>query len=252
MEYFDQIENDDFGTSLILLVKDKGMSFICNRNLSEFSKYYFNDKYMKWLGISKGWYLEEIASITDKRIQILEFVPVSNKRLKDQKILNVIKRKYIEMYNVSNNNNEGIGEELCNSLFNEHEKNIRRNCKIIYEEVCNDVENLLKSKKLYEIFKKCWFNYRQIINNYTREEIWNSKELTLDEKCVLMYFKSYFKIRINKNEYLPINKNQCKKINQFLRYLVTELKNQMKMEYEDILDIYNYGIKYINNSFDLF
>ena len=200
--------SDEDRFTMILKVNYNGNVYICNRsnNLAIFN-HIIKDKYCKWFRIKQ---INEMK-IPDSYVEILEELPYANFELEDQKKINIVKKKYIEMYKYDDDN-----PKLVNKALGEYKDNIRERVKNKYLQVKETIDELTIDE-IYQIIKFLWFNKKQKLE-FTRLDILKDKELNWNQKVVAMVFSDYLYDRILLNKFLPFDKgvNISNKINKII------------------------------------
>lgn len=212
--------NDDYNDNyesrytLILKVKLDDNIFICNRNSKDYDNI-FNDKYVKWWE-SDLVDIMKFSNIDD--CEILEILDYDNYNLCHQKLINPIKKKYIEKYNAKYLDDKTI----ANVMFNSVKENYRTKYKIQYKDFRLIVDKLGNDiyKLLYENAKKLYFNKSErYFLTLSRERIWHAPNRSLETKICYIILRDYLLKRISDNCELPFDKNE-RKINDTIDMLL--------------------------------
>lgn len=204
--------------SIIFKVTKDNYSFICNRNSDNFDSI-FKDKYVKFWQVEE---LSELNFLDVDELKILEIIPISNYKRKDQKLLNEIKQKYINELNL---NEEEISNkqfmEIKNNYRNYYYEEYRQFRKLLLEnrdEICLDIYDY--AKRIYFKSNNDWF-YE--MSNY---DIWISEKYNIKQKLICIILKDYLKNRKHKKEKLPFTQGRVKKTIHNLINDYTKLYNE--------------------------
>lgn len=168
--------------SIIFQITKDNTSFICNRNSDGFEQI-FSDKYVRF------WEVKELSSlnmIDADDCKILEIIHLSNYNLKDQKLLNKIKQKWIDELQV---------EEI--QLSNKQFATIKKGYRNYYHELYNNFRNELYkieniNDKIYEYAKKIFYKENnQWFYKMSNFDIWNDDRLNNEQKVICILLKNY-------------------------------------------------------------